>query len=52
MDVSLKEINVYLAKYLANYKKIDKIIPISPIPITLTGKIDRENLKYMINNEI
>ncbi|MFV9931071.1 MAG: class I adenylate-forming enzyme family protein [Francisella endosymbiont of Hyalomma asiaticum] len=44
-------INSQLSKYLAEYKKLDGIVYIDKIPLTVTGKIDRKKLKGMINNE-
>ncbi|ALB01737.1 AMP-binding protein [Francisella persica ATCC VR-331] len=44
-------INSQLSKYLAEYKKLDGIVYIDKIPLTVTGKTDRKKLKEMINHE-
>ncbi|APC91581.1 MULTISPECIES: class I adenylate-forming enzyme family protein [Francisella] len=44
-------INNQLSKYLAEYKKLDGIVYIDKIPLTVTGKTDRKKLKEMINHE-
>ena len=44
-------INNQLSKYLAEYKKLDGIVYIDEIPLTVTGKTDRKKLKEMINHE-
>ena len=50
-NYSLDDINHHLAKYVAKYKKLDKLIQINEVPMTSTGKIDRKKLKQFINNE-
>jgi acyl-CoA synthetase (AMP-forming)/AMP-acid ligase II len=49
---SLDEVNEHLAKYVANYKKLDKLIHINQLPLTSTGKTDRQKLKQIANNEL
>ena len=49
---SLDEVNEHLAKYVANYKKLDKLIHINQIPLKSTGKTDRQKLKQIANNEL
>ena len=48
---SLEDVNKHLAKYIASYKKLDKLIQINEIPLTTTGKIDRKKLKRLADND-
>ena len=47
-DISLNELNRHLEKYVAKYKLVDEIFRIKKIPITSTGKLDRESLKTIV----
>ncbi|QIW10118.1 class I adenylate-forming enzyme family protein [Francisella sp. LA112445] len=49
---SLDSINKELTKYVSEYKKLDGILYLDKIPMTVTGKIDRKKLKELINNEL
>ncbi|WP_150467378.1 class I adenylate-forming enzyme family protein [Francisella sp. SYW-9] len=49
---SLGSINKELTKYVSEYKKLDGVVYLDEIPMTVTGKIDRKKLKELINNEL
>ncbi|APC97836.1 class I adenylate-forming enzyme family protein [Francisella frigiditurris] len=49
-EISLEELNTHLDHYIAKYKKLDKVIEIKEIPVTKTGKTDREKLKKLATN--
>ncbi|MED7788550.1 class I adenylate-forming enzyme family protein [Francisella sp. 19X1-34] len=48
---SLGSINKELTRYISEYKKLDGVVYLDKIPMTITGKIDRKKLKELINNE-
>ncbi|BCD91116.1 AMP-binding protein [Francisella halioticida] len=48
----LDSINNELTKYVSEYKKLDGVVYLDKIPMTLTGKTDRKKLKELINNEL
>ena len=45
---SIETINHHLQQYLAIYKSVDKILSIQEIPLTSTGKVNRNKLKNII----
>ena len=47
--VTANFINQYLLKYIADYKKIDKIYFFNNLPKNITGKINRSYLKLKVN---
>jgi acyl-CoA synthetase (AMP-forming)/AMP-acid ligase II len=48
---SLDFINKELTKYVSEYKKLNGVIYLDKIPMTVSGKIDKNKLKELINNE-
>lgn len=50
-EYTLDSLNIELTKYVSEYKKLDGVVCLDKIPMTLTGKTDRKKLKELINNE-
>lgn len=49
-SITLEEVNTFITPFLATYKRIDQLYLYPQLPLNITGKIDRFNLKTEINN--